>query len=642
MQYKRICSSVEDPGLLVPEDELNEHITDHDKDWYRSVYNYTDEHFKVFKAKNTIAGIVDVTGNILPFDFDNKEDLEAARADTLELIARLLAQGVTEDQLNITFSGHKGFGVELLLTQHFKPSQIKNMAKSIAGDLSTFDNKIYNASRILRIPYTKHQTTGLYKLPISISTLSEHSVDSIKELAATLDAAEEWKDIIVEPRSEWLIEREVEVPVNKVAYDVGDLDMSLKPKWMPACRFAILNGFFEAGSRSNALTSLAAVIRAQGFPKEVCHNMLKGAARLQSARTGQEVFAKEEIWNKIVSVVYGDNWQGKTFGCKDHEFLQEVCPAIGTSKCSATKHENVVRIDDVSSIFENYAINIDKNTVKTGIKSIDANLRLQTSSHAVVAAASGCGKTNLTLNILNNLSNSGMSALFCSMDMGAPLIYQKLAQRVTGFTDKELYQIYKDKQREKMKEIEQKISDQYRNVRFDFRQGVDLEQLRENILETKYKVGSDLKLVVLDFINRIRGPYSDETANLSYIAPRLADLANETETLIMSLAQIARAKGGPSTPITDSRVAKGSSAIEESATALIGMWRPGYNMGNDDKYIAMAAVKTRLGKEFTEVLHFDGLTATIRDMTPNEQVEYEEFVERVEAQKEKKSDDPWY
>jgi len=249
--------------------------------------------------------------------------------------------------------------------------------------------------------------------------------------------------------------------------------------------------------------------------------------------------------------------------------------------------------------------------------------------------------TTLVLNMLENLSKAGSAGLFCSMDMGAQLIYQKLAQKVTGYNDKDLYKIYKEKDRAKMQEIEKLISAQYSNIRFDFRHGINIDELRENILETKEKVGTDLKLVVLDFINRIRGPYSDETANLSYIAPRLSDLANETETLIVSLAQIARSKGGPSTPITDSRVAKGSSAIEESATALLGIWRPGYNKGDDDKYMSIAAVKTRMGKEFTESLHFDGLTSSIRDLSRDETKEFEHFQEKMEDEKEKKKEDKY-
>jgi hypothetical protein len=197
-------------------------------------------------------------------------------------------------------------------------------------------------------------------------------------------------------------------------------------------------------------------------------------------------------------------------------------------------------------------------------------------------------------------------------------VFQKLAQKVTGLSDTKLYEIYQKGDKARMQEIKDRISQEYEHVLFDFRSGVDMSELRENLLDLKDKHGSDLKLVVYDYINRIRGPYTDETANLAYIAPRLADLANESETLIISLAQIARSKGGPSTPLKDSRIAKGSSAIEESATVLFGMWRPGYNRGLEDKYLRLAALKTRMGKEFSVGLGWKGLTSEIYALSPDE------------------------
>ena len=309
---------------------------------------------------------------------------------------------------------------------------------------------------------------------------------------------------------------------------------------------------------------------------------------------------------------------------------------------SKEKKDPIVSIDAVSNTFRKYAEDIDKNTVKTGIKSIDDNIRLQTCSHVTIAACAGSGKTSLVLNILNNLSQSGSKSLFGSFDMNSNLIYQKLAQRVSGLDDNKLYDIYKNKRQAEITEIDNRIASEYKNTLFDFRSGNNFEEVRETLLRQKEKQGNDLKLVVYDYISRVRGPYDNETANMSYVAPRMSDLANETETLIISLAQIPRSAGGPNTPILSSRVAKGSSAIEESASVFFGLWRPGYNKGVDDKYMCISAVKTRMGREFTTSLHFDGLTSTIRDMTNDEQKQYDHFIDKMEEEKEMskhKSDD---
>jgi KaiC/GvpD/RAD55 family RecA-like ATPase len=633
MQYVRLCKTLVDKGILIPENALNDNINDHTKDWYSSVFFYNQQEFDVFKKTGTIAGITGLTSNKLIFDFDSQDDLEAARSDTLDICNKLITNGITEDQFNICFSGNKGFSIELRLSKQYSSKELKGIAKALAGDKTSFDTKVYNDSRIFRIPYTKHNITGLYKTPISLATLSEASIEDIKAMAVD-NSGIDWKDVVIElPES---LQVKLDKKINLDTFEALP-SFERKAKWMPSCKEAILNGMFKNGNRSHALMALAATFKANGFPKEVAYRSLKGAAELQAKRYNTDAFDSTEIWTNIISVVYSPNWKGATYSCRDHEWLEEICKTTGKYACALKEKVELVTIDTVSDSFSNYATNIDKNTIKTGIDVIDDNLRLQTCSHAVIAGSSGSGKTTLLLNILNNVSDAGSNALFGSMDMGKNLIYQKLAHKVTGLNDKDLYDIYRRNDTAKINKIKEDIYNMYKNVLFDFRSGVTIEDLTANLRAAKEKHGDSLKLVVYDFINKIRGPFSEETANLAYIAPRLSDLANETETLIISLAQTARSKGGPSTPLVDSRVSKGSSAIEESATAVLGIWRPGY-MTDEDKYMCIGALKTRMGKEFVTPLSFDGLTGNIRGLSYEETVQYENFIESLEETKNDKGD----
>jgi KaiC/GvpD/RAD55 family RecA-like ATPase len=640
-KYIRLCKGLNDKGLLVPKEELYDHIKDTNKDYYRSVYHYSDDQRKRFDEKGTIAGITDVETNLVVFDFDCKDDLNKSRKDALDMVSRLIERGLQVGDFNVYFSGSKGFSIEIETTHRFSPNELKNLAYKLSEGLETADSVVYNPSRVFRIPMTKHPVSGLYKVPISLDDLSDLTIDQIKEYAKDTSNADNWEvHEITLPDS--LIELTREAPeVSNTNEDLGELDLGQKPKWLSPCKYAILMGHFKSGNRSNALMALCAAIKSQGIPKEVAHRMLKGAAELQAQRTNTEPFNKEEIWNNIVSVVYGPNWNGATYGCKDHKFLQDICPSKNSTNCHVHKQSPIVTIDAVADKFTDYATNIDKNTVKIGIKCIDDKIRLQTCSHVVIAGSSGSGKTTTVLNILNNVSNAGSYGMFASLDMPSTLIYQKLAQRISGLNDKELYNLYKSKNQKKIEEIKQGISKEYKNIMFDFRSGVTVEELRENLLTVKNKVGNDLKLVVIDFINRIRGPYSEETANLAYVAPRLSDLANETETLIVSLAQTARHKGGPATPLTDSRISKGSSAIEESATVVMGIWRNFYMQGEKDKYISAGVVKTRMGREFVETLHFDGLTSRIRELTKDEQIQFEKYTDEMEEEKLKEKSGGW-
>lgn len=636
MYYRRLCKGLTDKGTLVPVGDEYSSINNPDKDYYLSIYYYNKDQYDKFQKSGTVAGITDTVTPYLAFDFDSESDLEASRKDTLELCSRLIAHGLNESDFTICFSGNKGFSVEVLTNNLFSPSDFKNITKALAGDLPTRDSKIVNPSRIFRVPNTKHQSTGLYKLPITLGQLSSLPSEVIKDLAKDASNAAEWSiNEVVVPASILALKETKEIIGDlNLSNDLSDLDYSQRPKDMPACKYSILNGYFKKGHRNDCLMALAAHFKSRGYPKEITYNLLKGAARLQAQRSPNDMpIEKSEIWNTVIQSVYGPNWQGKTYSCKNHDFLKELCPK-GEHSCEKAygKNKEVVSIETVSSIFRKYAEDIDKNTILTGIKEIDEKIRLQTKSHVVIAACSGVGKTTTILNILRNASAKGQYALFGSLDMSDALVYQKLAQSVTGMNDKELFLRYKEDLTFRSK-VDASIATQYKHTLFDFSSGVTIDQLYERLYKAKVEHGDNLRIAVYDYINLISGPFSDANANLAYIAPKLKDLANELDLLVISLAQIARDKGGPATPLKDSRVAKGSSAIEESATVLFGMWREFYNTPNDN-YISIAALKTRMGKEFKQDLYWNGMSGEIRGLTSEEAHKLEELREEKEMQSE--------
>lgn len=634
MNYIRVCNGLRDYGKLIPPSELMNHI-DFESDVYASIYYYNEDHFKAFQEKGSVKGMKDLFTNKLVWDFDDEHNLDKAQKDTLALCKRLMSHGIKADEIEVAFSGNKGFSVFLRTTDNMSESEFSNITHNLAGDLETRDNKIKNASRIFRIPKTKHNSSGLYKTIISVEDLENCTPEQIKERAKSSENSLDFNQHVVTLPKDILklgVSKDNKVKKESLSTEryngTQRPNLELKPKNVPSYKWILTQGFIKPGCGHEATMALIAHYKGLGYAKELTYRFIKGVMELrQGLFPDAEVESKEEIWRKVASV-YSPDWQGGTYSLQNNDTLKENCLYFLGTDGDVEQAVKLVEIQTVADSFTKYAKDIENNTIKTGIDSIDANIRLQTSSHVVVAGSSGSGKTTLCLNLLNNVSKSGLKAVFYSMDMGKFLIYQKLAQRVTGMNDVQLYEIYKSGNTQKMKEVADAIAKEFKNVRFDFRSGVDMDEMRASLMEAKSQFGDDLKLVVVDFINRVRGPYSDETANLSYIAPRLSDLANESETLIVSLAQTARAKGGPSTPLVDSRIAKGSSAIEESATALLGVWRPGYKMDKADKFMTVSLLKTRMGREFEETLYFNGLTSEIRDLNHNEQSEYEDLMEK--------------
>ena len=87
------------PTLINIKEDINKYITSRDKDWYRSLYKYNDDHKAILESKGTLAGIKDTVTNILYFDFDSKEDLSIAQIQAIEVATRLVNRGFDEDEM---------------------------------------------------------------------------------------------------------------------------------------------------------------------------------------------------------------------------------------------------------------------------------------------------------------------------------------------------------------------------------------------------------------------------------------------------------------------------------------------------------------------------------------------------------------
>lgn len=631
---------------LVPADEDIYSLIDDRRDYYKSIFLYNENHYKQWKETGSVAGVTDVTTNRLVWDFDDKDKIEAAREDAKELCTRLIQHGVPESDLQIAFSGMKGYSVEVTIDRKLSPEEFKSINLAMAEGLSTNDTKILDTARIFRIVGTKHNKSGLYKFPLTLSQLAEVPSNEIMKLAEDLNNAEsmEW-NVVHLPTSIYAMSKTkaTETTKNNTQVMVGnaaDLDFKFKPKGFSNCKFAILNGFFPGGSRNNSLMALGATCRAQGYPKEIAYNMLKGAARLQGQRTNAEPYAKEEIWKNIVEVVYGQNWKGAQYSCKTQPWLKEICDSLGANKCSHTEVASTIyEVNEMSEQFEEYSVNIEKNTIKTGLKAIDDKVILTVGMPVGLLGAPSSGKTSLSLDILSNTSQNGIDSVFFSMDMYGPLVYLKQAMRVTGLSAKEVFHLFKHDARKKA-EIKELIRQEYQNVRFSTKAGHTVQEMREIVNDYQEKTGRKVKLVLTDYLECISGPYSDPTANSSKIAGELRDFATEMAVCGITLVQPPKSAGDASSPLTSMRQVKGASMLEQSFRVILGIYRDGFGPNNphDDKFITINALKNTMGELFSADHYWDGRRGRITEIDEDGELELAELRKRKAAQKQSDSD----
>lgn len=635
-EYIRVTKGLADKGVLVAPSELHNIVTDTEKDYYASLYYYTSKHYELFKKNGSIRGITDVYTDTIVFDFDSKTDLEQTRRDSITAIERLKQYGVKESDVELYFSGNKGFTINVRLNRKITPEEARRIAlEKIAGDLKTTDTSVYDASQIIRVPGTKHPKSGLYKVPLTLAQLRALSIPEIRDYASSLEhVTENFEWTVAEPNQEFFrVEKKLERP--KMNQEV---DLSKKPAQWKNCKWSLLQGNFDEGNRHNALMIIAATCRGLGYDKQTTYYMCKSALKKQSERTGQDEFSKEELWSNIIEQsVFTDNWEGGQYTCSKDGWLKDYCDSLGEHKCKDKDSDEppCIRLEDITLEFNDYAKNFEQNVIKTGIRLLDENVTLCTSTLAGLLGQPGAGKTSMAINYLRNTSAADIPSVFLSLDMGKPIVYAKLVQKITGLNFKAVLDLFKTDPHRAAK-IAEVLKEEYKNVGFNFKSGVTVPDIRSIVQEHEQTLGKKVKLLVIDYLECLAGPYADQTANTGFLANQLKDLSNDLGVCTLLLLQTQKhSTPDISDPLLSLKGVKGSSLIEQSCSTILTLWRDGYNPKhvNDDRYISFAVVKNRFGSLWSGDFSWDGLRGDIRELTEEEEDNLADFRERKREEK---------
>lgn len=667
-RYVRLTNSLSDTGTMIPlsdfenQEKLRSIINQSpDSDWYTSLFIFGQEAKNYFeKNGNSIKGFNgEAHTKILTFDFDSKIDLQLAKNDALTLLSELRKQNVDiENSARTYFSGNKGFHIELYTTRNFTPTECKDLCTYMKRlfKLSTLDTVIYNTTRLYRINNTINPNSGLYKIELEPTDLENLNIDQIKELAknpvfndftptptSNLKFIDTYKVLFAQKPKSVVVDSTEEI---EGVRGLDTIDFSECPRHTPRCFFALSKGIMKAGAgeRNAVFLRLAKYYQNQGLAKEVALNTLMGIAEL-NARLYPEAdpYTKGELESTVINSVYNSpkfkQIPGASGTDPDNELIKKYCDLLDSKtnrKCclhsKVDNRETTVQIESVSDSFEKFASNFDKNTVKTGIHFLDDHMNIAIGTTTLLVGATGSGKTTVALNIMENANALGLHTMFFSLDMHKNLIYLKLAQKLTNYSQREILDFYKTKDTVKINEIRDLIATKYGKTFFDFSSTLTLDQMRDKIYNIEDENKVKIKLVVVDYAGRISGQFSDRYANATFNALKSTEVANTTDSAWIFISQISRNTGDGCAPLRTKRAAKESGDWEESATNVITVWRPFMGDPDRDDVMRMFLAKNRMGKELEQVLRFDGSKGEVRDMDINELADYSAIREKEEKE----------
>lgn len=601
------------------------------RDYYTSLFRYKDHHYEQFKKTASLAGIKDVKTKNLVFDFDDENNPSNAKADTLQLCNRLLDAGINEDAIQLYFSGNKGFNVAVNLNEELSRQEFVNIVFGLASDLKTFDVRINDEQRIIRVPFSKHPKSKLHKIPLVMEELATLPVGAIKELAKDLEGYD--LSEFVEPEAISLTKslnvlkttmfKKVGVAELEdiKGFDENDLDFSQCPKWLAPERFALQEGYFygsesvSKGERNIAFMILASTFRNQGFSAEHTQALLEVTAEKQAKRTGEDPYTPEQLQREVINAVFSNSWKGGIYS-SDEEILQITRKRFGIDEPSIEIES--VGIDDVGGGFIDFAKNIDKNRIFTGLESLDKQLVLTSGMLVALLAAPGAGKTSFANSFVETVNRNNENTLFFSLDMYKNLLFNRLLQKYSGYPFEKILNMYRDdEQDEVILNAYSQVVQNYSKVAFNFKSGINIDELELEVKKYTEKIGKSPKLVVVDYLEKIRSVYADSTASTSYVAGRLSDIAKKYDTTVLLLVQPSKMGGGdPRDEFKNYRAIKGSSSIESESRVILGMHRPGYDPTDSyrDKYASISILKNNTGGLGRLDYFWDGISGTLSEL----------------------------
>jgi len=201
------------------------------------------------------------------FDIDSADDLPGARQSTIVLCEMLMSRTkVTQDQLDIYFSGSKGFHVLIsceTFQSFYSPHTLglyKRMAeKAEQMGVKYVDKSVYSRRRIFRCSNSRHGRSGLFKVPLTFEELRDTGMEGILKIAE----APRSEDSFVAPRIcdravFWYREAIEWFERNAKSFSASRINAEFKKGWrISPCVKAIQGAILPDGIRHQTYLTLA-------------------------------------------------------------------------------------------------------------------------------------------------------------------------------------------------------------------------------------------------------------------------------------------------------------------------------------------------------------------------------------------------
>jgi len=537
--------------MIIQLSDLKKHLQP-EQELYRSYYTYDDkilEHRKLYKTVRGYEGTMWLDQITIDIDKGKEESDDGVLFRTQSFVERLYEDWkLDQNEIRIWYSG-RGYHITFPDIFRFEPSPY--IADEVKATLVKYfpemDSMPLMKPGLIRVGFSYNSKTKRYKTPLSAGELFSLKAEEIIKL------------------SEKFGMRKVEHDRMSKVPDYSELKVVKVTKKKKEEE--------ERGESTRVVTCAQTMFDQGAAAQDADPGRHKVLLRLVGSwrMAGQSyagTMALAKAWNDGSLPDYDlekhvkYNWdKGYTPGCED-EIRKKFCD----QKCIHFKAKNyVTEVLDSKTMEEGFTDFMKKDFSKT---SFDLNeiyklrenqtYRFYPGEHVIILGETKLGKTAFAQNICVGLPR--MKILYLSLEVNDRLLFRRFIQIAYGMTKGEVMEHY-----EKGGES---LTDRIEHIQV-MTTAPDLDNI-ERLIKRYHP-----QIIVIDTMDGIQvKKYSEGTAKTEQLGNQLKRIAQETDTIIISVHHISKSsslndRGEPKELTIHS--GKGSSAVEQKADRVIAV-----------------------------------------------------------------------
>jgi len=207
---------------------------------------------------------------------------------------------------------------------------------------------------------------------------------------------------------------------------------------------------------------------------------------------------------------------------------------------------------------------------------------------ALILAGTGIGKTASLTNIAK--SARPLPTLFFELELPAETMYERSMALSRNLACKEVETTYKNGE----SLGENAVDSDWPHLYICTQPALTVKDLEMLISRSELKIGQRPKLVLLDYIQLMKGQGKSRYERISQVAEDLKNMAKALQTIVIVSSQVSR-KGDDSHPDVTLQDGKDSGSLENSSGLVLGLWRPSSDTA---KIRVLKSTKGGAGMEF--------------------------------------------